>query len=188
MRKAQKITAWCQVDRSTSSARTVATAMERLRSRGGFGLTSLPSPYAIHQLEPGADTDGGLNSEILLPDPAGSGATMRFMPPGGLEAAAVKPAKVLELIQHPPEIDLRDAYDPGTSSLADLDEKRRELQYRKDWLEALLAVTQDELAAFDEARKQWLVKDGATALPAAAPQESSGLGPGRDSDAGTSQV
>jgi hypothetical protein len=172
MSMASQIAATSLGDQLISSVGTLSDAMARLRARGGFGLTSLPHSHATRRPELAVDADGAFDSEILLPSPAGTGATMRLMPPGGLEAAAVKPGKLLDLIQHPPEIDLRDAYDPGTSSLAELDEKRRELKYRKDWLEALLAVTLDEMEAFDEARKQRIQKDGLVDLPAVTPPES----------------
>ncbi len=161
MSKDEQIKVWCLGDPATNSPDTLVGAAARLRSRGGFGLTTLPEGNGNGN-GPGrcaADLEGAIDNELLLPDPAGSGAGMRLMPPGDFTPAEIKPGKLLDLIQHPPDIDLRDAYDPGTSLLEELDEKRRELQYRKDWLEALLAVTNDELAAFGEARKQRLLKD-----------------------------
>jgi hypothetical protein len=149
------------IDCTVSSPAAIADAMDRLRFRGGFGLTDLAIRHATPQTAFATDAEGVLDNDVLLPDPAGSAGGMRLMPPGGLEAA-IKPGKLLDLIQHPPEIDLREAYDPGTSSLDEIDEKRRELQYRKDWLEALLAVTHEELAAFDEARNQRLIKERLT--------------------------
>jgi len=172
MSNSTQITASCLGRRLTSSATPIAKAMERLKSRGGFGLTSLPGIHSVPWPLAAPQADTALDGEVMLPTPTGNGATMTIMPPGGLEAAPIKPGNLLDLIHQPPQIDLRDAYDPGTSSLAELDEKRRELQYRKDWLEALLAVTQDEIATFDEARKQRLLKDGLT-TPSSAPAPNS---------------
>lgn len=160
MSNSKQIKASCLGMRLTSSATPISEAMELLKARGGFGLTSLPGIHSMPRSISTLQADTAFDGEFMLPSPTANGATMRLMPPGGLEAAAMKPGKLLDLIQQPPQIDLRDAYDPGTSSLAEIEEKRRELQYRKDWLEALLAVTQDEMAAFDEARNQRLIKDG----------------------------
>lgn len=184
MSNTTQITAPCLGKRLTSSPRPIVEAMERLKSRGGFGLTSLPGIHSVPRSVSTLEGDSAFDGEIMLPNPAGNGTSMRLMPPGGLEAAAMKPGKLLDLIQQPPEIDLRDAYDPGTSSLAELEEKRRELQYRKDWLEALLAVTQDEIAAFDEARKQRLLKDQLTKSSDESTPNSAAPDDRRESDSG----
>jgi hypothetical protein len=149
---------WALGDPIAGLSAAVNTTLNRLRVRGGFGLTFLAG---INEPDSSAfDASGdAFGEEAMLPMNGGSASAAHIRPPGDSPPAQINPGKLLDLIQQPPEVDLRDAFDPGTSTLAELDEKRRELQYRKDWLEALLSVTRDELAAFDEARKQRLIKD-----------------------------
>ncbi len=154
------------------SPESLADALQRLRRKGEFGLTRLSTTTspAVHA-QPAPGTSTVIDNELALPvagvsdfklslnAPVGIETGISLAPPQGTATPAIKPAKLLELIEKPPKIDLKEAFDPGTSTLEEIDEKRRELQYRKDWLEALLAVTRDELAAFDEARDQRLMKD-----------------------------
>lgn len=150
--------AWVLGDPISSVSSALVSTLKRLRSRGGFGLTFLVPSDNLEFL--GAEGgDDAFGEDAMLPGTGSGEAALNLRPPSDSPPAQIKPEQLLDLMQQPPEIDLRDAFDPGTSTMAELDEKHRELQYRKDWLEALLAVTRDELAAFDEARKQRLLKD-----------------------------
>jgi hypothetical protein len=153
------------------SSEAIAYALRQLRRKGGFGLTV--ADYRVwedQETRLAVETDSNSNQEVSLPGAPGSGWELKLPMPAGMETMAPKPElkadKIFEFIQQPPRIDLKEQFDPGTSTAEEFDQKLRDLQYRKDWLEALLAVTNDELAAFSEARNQCL-----TSMEVAPPQK-----------------
>jgi hypothetical protein len=117
-------------------------ALERLRTQGRFGLTTLATeeesraaPVQVEESE--APVDRLLN-KVFPP----------ASPPG---VTAEQLAWLLD--QQPPDFDLNKVFDPGSSTLEEIDQRCRELHYRVAWLEALLTVTREELALFAEAGK-----------------------------------
>lgn len=65
----------------------------------------------------------------------------------------LNPEEVLGHILDMPDFDLRDEYDPGSSSQEEMDARIKDLKYRKSWLDALLSITEEELKVFEGALK-----------------------------------
>ena len=62
-----------------------------------------------------------------------------------------QPDEILEYITTIPQFDLREEFEPGSSTPDELAARLLELRYRRDWLEALLYITKEELNLFEGA-------------------------------------
>jgi len=59
-----------------------------------------------------------------------------------------QPDEILEYLTTVPKFDLREEFEPGSSTPEELEAHLRELKYRASWLEALLYITNEELKLF----------------------------------------
>jgi hypothetical protein len=62
-----------------------------------------------------------------------------------------QPDEILEYITTIPHFDLREEFEPGSSTPDELAARLQELKYRASWLEALLYITNEELKLFEGA-------------------------------------
>jgi hypothetical protein len=58
---------------------------------------------------------------------------------------------ILDYVRSAPEFHLKEAFDPGSSSATELVERKRELDYRLEWLAALTHLTEEELKLLNSA-------------------------------------
>ncbi len=65
----------------------------------------------------------------------------------------INPEEVLGHLSTLPQFDLREEFDPGSSSPEELEARCKELRYRASWLESLLHITNEELKVFSGALK-----------------------------------
>jgi hypothetical protein len=107
---------------------TRQTLLSKLRAEGGFGI----------------DADISAESEATL--------LAEFEKERASYVRQYNPDEILEFISSIPHFDLREEFDPGSSTIAEMETRLRELRYRKDWLEALLYITKEELKLFEGAR------------------------------------
>lgn len=62
-----------------------------------------------------------------------------------------QPDEILDYITTIPHFDLREEFEPGSSTAGELAARLQELKYRASWLEALLYITNEELKLFEGA-------------------------------------
>lgn len=117
-------------------------ALERLRAQGRFGLTTPPTD----------DESGAALIPVEEPAPTVDHLLDVLSPPASIPGVTAEQLEWL-LDKQPPDFDLSKVFDPGSSTLEEIDQRCRELRYRVAWLEALLTVTREELALFEEAGK-----------------------------------
>lgn len=103
--------------------------LQELREKGGFGI----SGQLIELSE----------QEVLAKEQEEKESYVR----------QYNPDEILDYISSIPKFDLREEFEPGSSTPEELEARCRELQYRADWLEALLYITNEELKLFDGALK-----------------------------------
>ena len=121
------------------------SALERLRARGRFGFTTAPAgdeagAVPVRAEEPESTMADGLLETLSSPVPS---SVPRI--------TAEQLSQLLDV--QPPEFDFNKVFDPGSSTLEEIDQRCRELRYRVSWLESVLTVTREELALFEEAGK-----------------------------------